>query len=59
MQELQKIKEELNKHNVKFKERQQEEELKTLKERAQEAQEKIKKKQKLTTEDLLAMQGIK
>lgn len=32
---------------------------KTLKERAKEAETKFKKKQKLTTEDLLAMQGMK
>lgn len=31
----------------------------TLKERAQEVEEKVKKKQKLTTEDLLALQGMK
>lgn len=35
------------------------EDQKTLKERANEAEQKLKKKQKLTTEDLLAMQGMK
>ncbi len=57
--ELQRIKESLSKRNVKLKEDQKQEEMKTLKERAQEAEEKVKKKQKLTTEDLLAMQGVK
>jgi uncharacterized coiled-coil DUF342 family protein len=56
---LQKIKESLNQRNVKLKEDQKKEEMKSLKERAAEAEEKVKKKQKLTTEDLLAMQGIK
>jgi len=35
------------------------EDKKTLKERAKEAESKVKKKQKLTTEDLLALQGMK
>ena len=56
---LQKIKESLAKQNVKLKEDQKQEEMKTLKERAKEAEEKVRKKGKLTTEDLLAMQGMK
>ncbi len=57
--ELQAIKDVLNKQNVKIKEEQKEEELKTLKERAQEAEEKVRTRKKLTTEDLLALQGLK
>ncbi len=57
--ELQAIKDVLNKQNVKIKEEQKEEELKTLKERAQEAEEKVKNRKKLTTEDILALQGLK
>lgn len=57
--DLQRIKEELNKRDVKLKEDRKQEELKTLQERAKDAEEKVKKKQKLTTEDLLAMQGFK
>jgi|GEM_PF-863555 len=57
--ELQRIKESLSKRNVKLKEEQKQEEMKTLKERAKEAEEKVKGKKKLTTEDILALQGMK
>ncbi len=57
--ELQTVKDSLNKQNVKLKEDQKQEEIKTLKERAKEAEQKVKKKGKLTTEDLLALQGVR
>ncbi len=56
--EMQRIKDALSKQNVKVKEEAKQEELKTLKERAHEAEEKVRTKKKLTTEDLLALQGL-
>lgn len=57
--QLQTIKEELNKNNVKVQDTQRQEDLKTLQERAKDAEQKVKDKKKLTTEDLLALQGAK
>jgi uncharacterized coiled-coil DUF342 family protein len=57
--ELQAIKDGLNKQNVRLKEDQKKEEMKTLKDRAKEAEQKVKDRKKLTTEDILALQGLK
>jgi len=57
--EMQTYKDVLNKQNVRLKEDQKQEELKTLQERANEAEEKVRTRKKLTTEDILALQGLK
>jgi uncharacterized coiled-coil DUF342 family protein len=44
---------------AKVRKKKEEEDKKTLKERAKEAEKKVKEKKKLTTEDLLALQGMK
>jgi len=54
--ELQEIKKKLETHNVVLAEAAKEKEQKSLKEKAAEVEEKISKKKKLTTEDLLIMQ---
>ena len=56
---MQTFKDELSKQNVKLKEDQHREEMKSLKERAKEAEEKVRTRKKLTTEDILALQGMK
>jgi uncharacterized coiled-coil DUF342 family protein len=56
---MQAVKDQLGRQNVKVKEEQRREEMKTLKERAKEAEEKVRTRKKLTTEDLLALQGMK
>ena len=56
LEELKKIREQLNAHNVKVQGDVHEEERKTLKEKEAEVNEKIKNRKKLTTEDLLVLQ---
>ncbi|MEK6964315.1 MAG: hypothetical protein AABX70_07865 [Nanoarchaeota archaeon] len=56
LDELKKIREQLDSNNVKVQDDFKEEERKTLKEKEAEVNEKIKQRKKLTTEDLLVMQ---
>ena len=56
LKKMQDLKEKLEGNNVALKEETKKRELKSLKERAAEVEEKVKNRKKLTTEDLLVMQ---
>lgn len=56
LKELQSVKESLEENNVAVKEEEKKNDMKSLKAKAAEVEEKISKKKKLTTEDLLIMQ---
>ena len=57
MSELGKLREELDKHKVEAADDRKERQNKTLHEKQREVEEKIRKGEKLTTEDLIILQG--
>jgi uncharacterized coiled-coil DUF342 family protein len=58
LEKLNGLKTELDKHNVKTKEERKNQEMEFLKKKDAEVQEKLKKKKKLTTEDILILQSV-